>query len=297
MSFDLTISFDTSSYLDPQARLFVDTLKDNIPDDTILHVVTNRNKNDEIRKYIKENINSKFYYIKKSDELQSRCRYMLNCFRINSKKEWIIKTELDVLPLKHLSAFDNILTSEVDLVLEPENRHIYSGVMEKRLWKNIYKAMGFPEPTQKIRFRENNEEGLALFGTGLICVRNKLLDKINKDWIPLTKKAEPWLKMNTHSNEQSFTCLVLNSNWRWKIYPRKYKLNPIGTFRKGEFPSIELVDDCVLPKDTIQLDYHRFSWLSKLMSVNPEIREIVERNRKYIPDEWWNLGSQEFVEK
>ena len=297
MSFDICLAFDKAKYLDVQARLFIGTLKDNIPEDTILHVVTNRSKDDEIRKYIKENINSKFYYIRKSDELQSRCRYMLNCFRIKTDKLWIIKMELDTLVLKHLSAFNDILTDDVDMVLEPENRRIYSGAMETRLWRNIYKSMGFPEPTQKIRFRENNEEGLALFGTGIICVRKELLDKINKDWIPLTKKAELFLNLNSHPNEQAWTGMVLNSNWRWKIYPRRYKLNPIGIYRNGSFPSTELVEDCQLPEDTIVLDYHRPNWLIHMSRYNSNVADIICRNSKHIPDEWWNATNDEFMEK
>ena len=35
MSFDLTISFDKAEYLNPQLYMMVDTLRDNIPDDTI----------------------------------------------------------------------------------------------------------------------------------------------------------------------------------------------------------------------------------------------------------------------
>jgi len=297
MSFDITIAFDKAEYLNPQARLFISTLKDNIPKDTILHVVTNRTDEDEIVKYIQENINSKFYFIEKSDELKSRCRYMLNCFKIKTNKEWIIKMELDMLTLKHLSALENILEADLDCVLEPENRRIYSGAFEKRLWRSIHKAMGFPNPTQKIIFRENNEEGLALFGTGMICVRKELLDKINKEWIPLTKKAEPWLNMNVHSNEQAFTGLVLNSGWRWKIYKDIYKYNPIGHFRKGDFPSTNLIDDCKLPEDTVIFDYHRPKWLMHVAKYNKNVGDIICDNNKYIPEDWWKSTNDEFQEK
>jgi len=297
MSFDITIAFDRAKYLNPQIRMFIDTLKDNIPEDTILHVVTNRGKNDEMRKYIKENINSKFYFIRKTDELQSRCRYMLNTFKVKTDKEWIIKMEMDMLILKHLSAFENILDDKLDLILEPENRKIFPDETEEKLWRIIYRAMGIKKPTFKIEFRENNEMGLPLIGTGIICVKTKHLDKINERWIPLTKICEKWINLNTHPNEMGYTGLILDEKWKWKLYPRKYKLNPIGIFRKNEFPSIELIDGCKLPKDTVIFDYHRPYWLMHVAKYNKNIGDIICRNSKYIPKDWWDESVDTFKEK
>lgn len=296
MPFDITIAFDKASYLNPQIRMFIDTLKDNIPEDTILHVVTNRGKNDEMRKYIKENINSKFYFIKKSDELQSRCRYMLNCFRIKTDKEWVIKMEMDMLILKHLSTFNEILKEHLHFVLEPENRKIFDDKTESRLWRLMYKAMGIETPTLLIPYRENNEYGLPLIGTGIVCVRSEHLDLINKRWIPLTKICEKWINLNVHPNEQAFTGIVTDSGYPWYLYDAKYKFNPIGHFRDGDFPSTKLIDDCKLPDDTIILDWHRWPWLAHVAKYNPQIREIIDRNKKYIPNDVWNISINRFHE-
>lgn len=297
--FDLTIAFDKANYLNPQLYMFFDTLKDNIPEDTKVHIVTNRGKEDHIRKYIKENINSKIYFNTgyKTQHLNSRCRYMFNCFDIKSDADWIIKMEADMLILKHLSALENILEDNLDCVLETENRVIFDESTSNRLWRMMYRAMDIKPPAFKIEFRENKEMGLPLFGTGMICVRNRTLNKINERWIDLTKKVEPWLNLNVHPNEQAFTGLVLDENWKWKIYPANYKFNPIGHFRKGSFPSIDLIENCKLPGDTIILDYHRPQWLFHVAKYNPQIKTIIQKNKQHIPKEWWKLTNLDFREK
>jgi len=297
-SFDITLAFDKEgTYLNPQIYLFVDAIKDKIPDGTVLHVVTNRRKDNPQVKYIMDNINSKYVYQRPFKELESRCQFMLNCFKIRSKKPWIIKLELDLLFLKHLSLYEDLLEDDLDIVVESENRKIFPDKMEKRLWRMMYNAMNMEVPTEKITFREDDEQGLPLFGTGLICVKNELLNKINERWVLLTKKTEPWLKFGVHSNEQAMTGLILDEEWKWKIYPRKYKLNPIGLWRDGLFPSTKLIENCILPQDTICLDWHRWSWLKQIADANPEIKEIVDRNRKYIPDDVWNTPFEMYHEK
>ena len=295
MSFDITVAFDRAKYLDVQARLFVDTLKDNIPEDTILHVVTNRGKNDEIRKYIKENINSKFYYIRKTDELQSRCRYMLNCFQIHSNKKWIVKMELDLLVLKHLKEFEDILDDDLDIIVETENRKIFDDVMEERLWRQMFKAMNISKPNFKVQFRENNEMGLPLFGSGIVCVKTEHLKKINERWIPLTKICERWGSLGVHPNEVALTGLILDEGWKWKIYPPYYKYNIIGHHRKGSFPSIELEDNPIIP-DILILDWHRINWLYEITVTNPRIMKIIERNKDYL-NKSSNVNPSQYVEK
>jgi len=286
MSFDLTISFDTMEYLNPQLYMMVDSLKNNIPDDTILHVVTNRNKHDKVRQYIKDNIKSKIYYMNDmyTGGLESRCKYMLNSFRIKTSKPWVIKIEADFLFLKHLSAYEELLKEDLDLVLEPENRRIFSDATEQRLWRMMYNRMSIDVPTQKITFRENNEKGLPLFGTGLICVRKELLDIINERWVDLTRKCEPWGMFNTHPNEQAWTGMVLDEKWRWKIYPPEYKYNIIGHFRKNLFPDTTLIEPAILKDNIICLDWHKWKWLKHVARYNPEIQSILDRNKDICDD-------------
>ena len=160
----------------------------------------------------------------------------------------------------------------------------------------MYKAMGFPTPTFKIQYRENNEDGLPLFGTGLICVKKGIINKINDNWVPLTKICERWIDFNVHPNEQAFTAMVLNEGYKWKIYDDKYKFNPIGHFRDGVFPSPKLKENCKLPEDTIIFDYHRPQWLFHVAKYNPQIMDIINENKQYIPPDWWKMSFQQFTE-
>lgn len=298
MSFDLCTAFDQAPYLDPQLYLLIDSMKGKLPKDTILHINTNRPDDDKILKYISKHIPTKIYKNdgNRTNHLKSRCKYMLNCLDIESDKEWLIKLEADMIVLKHLKAYEELLEDNLDIVVETEARKIFPDNTERRLWRVMYKAMGYPEPTQKVRFRENNEEGLALFGTGIFCVRNKHLKWLSDKWIELTERAEPWLNMNVHPNEQSFTCSILNSDLRWEIYPPKYKFNPISHFRKEPFPCIELIDNPILPQDTIIADYHRSSWLYSLAKTNPQVMGVITRNRKHLGG-FWDLNIGYFQEK
>jgi len=302
MSFDLLIAFDKAEYLNPQLYMMIDTLKDNIPEETILHVVTNRDKHDKIINYILDTFpdgKSIIYHNdgNKTNHLKSRCKYMFNCFDIQTDKEWVIKLEADLIVLKHLDIFNEILKSEYDLVIEPENRKIHSDIIATKLWRLIYNHLDIKQPKDKIVFREDNEEGLPLYGTGLVCVKSKHLKTINNRWVPLTKICENWIGFNIHPNEFAFTAMAYDEGWNTYLYPPKYKFNPIGHFRKGDYPSIELIDDCKLPDETIVFDYHRPQWLMHVAKYNPEIHNIIKRNKKYIPNEWWELTNMEFQEK
>jgi len=298
MTFDITIAFDDAEYLNPQLYMMVDTLKNNIPDGCVLHVVTNRPKDDKILKHIQQTVPTETYYNdgKKTEHLKSRCKYMFNCFDIQTDKEWVMKIEADILILKNLNEFDKILKPEYNLVIEPENRKIYSDAIATKLWRLIYRTLKIKQPKDKIVYRENNESGLPLYGTGIVCVKSKHLDTINKRWIPMTKICEDWMQFNIHPNEFAFTAMAYDEGWNTYLYPDTYKFNPIGHFRKGEFPSTDLVENCKLPEETVVFDYHRPEWLMHVAKYNEDICNIIQRNEKYIPDSWWGLSTDDFQE-
>ena len=296
--FDLSIAFDDTEYLNPQIYLLTNTLKDNIPDDVTLHIVTNRKYGeDKPLTYLMDNIYSKVYYKEKDDELKSRCRYMFNCFDIQTKKDWVVKIELDFIVLENISMLNDLLKDEYDLVIEPENRKIFTDNIEQRLWKNMFKAMGIKCPTHKITFRENNEKGLPLYGTGMVCVKSKHLDTIQKRWKSLTKICEKWIDYNVHPNEVAFTAMALDEEWNTYLYSNIYKYNPIGHWRDGPFPSVKLIDNPVLPEGTMIFDYHRPQWLMHTANKIKSVGDAVCKSSEYIPEEWWKLTNKEFLEK
>jgi hypothetical protein len=296
MSFDLTIAFDKAKYLDTQFELLITSMIDKVPEDTVIHVVTNRKKEDKIIKKLNQEFNIKYYYKKKDNNLKSRCRYMLNCFEIESDKDWIIKLESDFVILKHLNELNKILDDDYDLILEPENRYLFGNKMMKKIYRFMYRAMDIKCPVDIfIQYRENKKKGIPLFGTGMICVKNELLPTINKRWKELTKKCEPWIDFNTHPNEMAFTGMIFDEGWKWKLYNDIYKFNPIGHFRKGEFPSTKLIKDCKLPKDIVIFDYHRFPWLFHVAQYNPNLYEII-KNSNGVIKEAKRYGIREFNE-
>ena len=296
MSFDICIAFDDTKYLDNQFRLFIPSLKNNIPEDTIIHIVTNRDKDDKTIKVLMDNFNTEYYYKKKDNDLESRCRYMLNCFDVDTDKKWLVKMESDFIVMKHLKELYNILDSKYDVVIEPENRYIFGNQVMRRMYKLIYKAMDIECPlNERIEYRENKEKGLPLFGTGMICVKSNILPTIIERWKPLTKKCEPWLNYNTHPNEMAFTGMVLDEGWKWNLYSDIYKYNPIGHFRKGSFPSIDLINKCYLPKDVVIFDYHRFPWLFHVAQRNKKLYDIIKESSKGIKDSYL-LSKTHFLE-
>lgn len=302
MSFDITLAFDKATYLNPQLYLFFNTIKDKLPDDTIIHIVTNRDNEDEIVKWLNHSrLKIKWYHNDNTldDTLKSRCRYMLHCFEIETDKEWVVKMEADMLILKHLSCLEEIMKNPVDIILEPENRRIFEEDYADMLWPRIYRNMEIEYPDMEkriIMYRENKEWSYPLFGTGMIIVRSKHLKKINERWIPLTQKCEPWIDLNIHPNEFAFTAMIFDEHWSWMTYLPKYKFNPIGHFRKGIFPSAKLIENCKLPEDIIIFDYHRPQWLYHVAKYNKHIMDILISNSDYIPDNWWDLPKTTFVE-
>ena len=298
MSFDICIAFDDTKYLDNQFRLFIPSLKNNIPEDTILHIITNRNEDDEIVSHILSDINSEYHYNygRKTDNLKSRCKYMFNCFDVDTDKDYLLKLDCDVLILRHLKELEDVLKLEYDVVLQPENRKIYSDNIEKRLWRHIYKNMGMNIPNFKIHYIENHKKGLPLFNTGVVAVKKEKLKIINKEWHDLIRICEKWINYNIHPNEFALTSLILDKGWNWGWIGEEYNFNPIGYWRKGEFPSQELVENCEIPKEICILHYHRPYWLMHLANYNKKIGDIVCNNSKYIPDEWWKLENMEFQE-
>jgi len=301
MSFDLTISFDKAEYLNPQLHMMVDTLKHNIPKDTILHITTNRPDDDKILKWISKQVPVKIYKKEPFKDLKSRCQYMFHCFEIETDKEWVIKTEIDVLFLQNLKKFNRTLDDDTDIVIQSENRRIINNdTLETRIWRNIYRAMKIKMPGIKIPYVENKEIGRPLLATGVVCVKSKHLDYINKRWVPLTKICENWIDYGIHPNEFAFTGLIFDAvdkkDWTFKILNNKYNFNPIGHFRLGQFPSTYLIDNCKLPSDTVVFDYHRPQWLRHVAKFNKNIDEIILRNIECIPEGWWGLDSGEFVE-
>lgn len=298
MSFDLTIAFDKTEYLDPQIYMYIDTLKDNIPKDCILHITTNRDRDDKILKWIEKQIPCKIYIKPHIKELKSRCRYLIRAFEIETDKEWIIKTDLDILFLNKVKRFNKLLEDDVDVAIQSENRRIITNDdLELRIWRNIYRAMGIKLPNIKIPYVEDKQEGLPLLNTGVVCIRSKFLDVLKERWIPLTKICEKWIDYGIHPNEFAFTGITFDEGWNIRLFNKKYNFNPIGHFRKGEFPSIELNENCKLQSDIILLHYHKPQWLLHLGKSNNNINDIIERHKKYIPKDWWDLDLNTFLEK
>jgi len=297
MSFDLTISFDTATYLNPQLYMMVDTLKEHIPKDTILHINTNRPDDDKLLQWIQKQVPTKIYKRDTPKNLDSRCKYMLNCFNVDSDKDWIIKTEIDVLFLQSLKEFDKLLKDDCDIVIQSENRRIIQDDnIENRIWRRMYKAMNITCPNWKMQFVEGNDIGKPLLATGVLAVRKECLEPINRRWVPLTMICERWGRLGIHPNEFAFTGIILDEGFTFKMLPVRYNFNPIGHFRKGAFPSTELIDNCKVPNDTVVFDYHRWPWLAHVAKYNSDIQEIIDRNKKYIPNDVWNMSFEAFHE-
>jgi len=298
MSFDLTLAFDGAEYLNPQTYMMIDTLKKNIPKDTILHITTDRDDNDELIQWIKQQIPTKIYKKPSFEDLKSRCQYMFRCFEIETDKDWVIKLENDILILRHLNRFKKTLDNEFDIILQSENRRIIpNDNLETRIWRNIYKAMNIKLPDIRLPYVENDEVGRPLLATGIVCVQSKHLDYINDNWVPLTRVCEKWIQLGIHPNEFAFSGLIFKAGWDFKLFNIRYNFNPIGHFRSAPFPCTELINNCVIPNDIVILNWHRWQWLKQLMKVNPKIKEIVERNKEYIPDDVWNTPFEMYHEK
>ena len=295
--FDLSMAFDKVEYINPQLYMLTNTLKNNLPEDTILHIVTNREEDDETLQYIQKNIPTKIYHKQPFENLKSRCQYMFHCFEVETDKPWLIKIEADILALRNLRVFNKTL-NDAEVILQPENRRIITDdLLEERVWRNIYRAMKIKLPDIKFKHIENGELGRPLVNTGVVCVRSEHLDYINKRWIELIKIAEKWIDFGIHPNEFAFTAMLFESGWDFKFFNERYNFNPIGHYRKGLFPSTDLIDNCRLSSDIVLLHYHRPKWLFHLARYNKNISDIVERNLENIPVKWWDLNNELFIER
>lgn len=284
--YDLCFAFDDTEYLNPQIYLFFNSLKDKIDSDILIHINTTREDNDKPLRFITDNFNTRIYHNEHPD-LKSRCRYMLNAFKIESSNEWVIKMELDMVALNHINNFTDILDNRLDCILETENRRIIQNDrLEKNIWNRLYNLMDIEEPNIRMTFRENSETGRPLFGTGVICVKNDIIPIINNRWVDLTRMCETMGEYGIHPNEFGFTAMVFDEGWKWKIYDRIYKFNPIGAFRKNPFPSQELIEEAYLPDDVVLLDYHKPKWLMWIAERNPKVMEEMNKVNEYLPKEW-----------
>jgi len=289
VSFDISIAFDRAEYLTPQIYLFFDTLENNIPKNTIVHIISNRSKNDPVIKWLDtKNINTKLYYKDIFKDLKSRCQYMFHSFEVESDAEYVIKMELDTLILKNLEILNNLLKEDYDIYITPESRQmIQEENMEKRIWNLIYRKLGIPCPTEKITYTEGKTIGLPLYDTTTIMVKNKWINSINDNWVPMTKICENWIHLGIHPNEFAFTSLIYKLGLKCKLLDKsKYDFNPISHFRRGPFPSQELIDNPKIPEDVILLQYHRPWWLKQLYISNQNIKEIVDKSIDKIGREW-----------
>ena len=90
-NFDISLAFDKSKYLDAQIYMLVDTLKDKLPNDTTTHIITNRSRKSQLIKHIKDNFQTKVYHKPKTDDLISRCRYLLNAVEAETDAGYLIR--------------------------------------------------------------------------------------------------------------------------------------------------------------------------------------------------------------
>ena len=298
MRFDICISFDDATYLDSQIYLLIDTLKSNISKDTILHIVTNRPDNDKVLKHIQDSMNVEIYKKPTPEGLKSRCKYLLNAVEVETDADYLVRMDVDMLALQHLDWISEQTKHGYDIIIQGENRRTIKGDnLETRIWRQIYKAMNIKMPEWKINYVENHERGRPLFNTGFMIIKSDILPTIRRRWKDLTMICEKWIQFGIHPNESAMTGLIIDEGWNWGTLSGEDVFNPIGHFRKGNYPSIELVDDCILPSEVKMLHWHHSNWLMHLAKYNEDISDIICRNEKYIPDDWWKLGLEEFMER
>jgi len=293
-TFDISIAFDKSKYLDKQIKLFADTIYNKIPSDTTLHIVTNRERDDINLLYLLEKVENNKLYYKEPPEIISRCKYLLNAIEVETKADYLVRMDLDIIPLKNVKELIKQLVLNEDLYIQMENRRVIpDDNVEARLWRQIYRAMNIKVPNYKISYVENQEIGLPLFNTGVFVINTNLLYRFSKDWKRLTNICEKWIDFNIHPNEFAFTGLVFDSGIKFSIMGDKEVFNPIGHFRKGSFPSTELTDNCKIPAETILLHWHKPRWLKHLHKYN-NFKELQGLN--YLDDSFWNVSEDVYKE-
>lgn len=294
---DLSIAFDDAAYLTPQIYLYVQSLKDKIPEDSILHVTTTRSGND-ILKYISKNIKSKIYIKPPITELKSRCSYLLRTMEIESDADYVLKTDLDILFLRGFDEALDLIKTDADIYIQSENRRIISDEkIETRLWKAMYKEMGFELPDILVPYMEKHELGRPLLNSGAFLIKTSKMRNLQEKWIELTRLTEKFITYNVHPNEQALTAIILCNHWKWIGLSGWLHFNPISHYRKGEFPSQELIDDCRLPEEVFMLHWHRWPWLKQLMVVNQNVYSIVKKCEQFIPDNVWDMSPSFFQER
>jgi len=293
---DISIAFDDASYLIPQVYLQIDTLKDKLPKESTLHITTTNDG--DILDYIAETIkNCKFYIKEPIKELKSRCSYLLRTMEIESNADYILKTDLDILFLNDFTELFRLMNDEADIYIQSENRRIIADDnIETRVWKSIYRALGYKLPDIKTLYIEEHELGRPLFCSGAFLIKNEKMMELKEHWIKGTKICEQWIQYNIHPNEFLLTSYILNNKWKLIGLPEWVHFNPIGHFRRGQFPSQDLIEDCTLPKDILMLHYHKPQWLMHLANHNKNVSDIVCRNSKYIPNSWWAIPLETFQE-
>ena len=296
-SIDISISFDSASYLNPQICLFADMMKDSISEDMVLHIVTNREKDDESLNYLMSRIpNHKIYFMETFKDLISRCKYLIHSVDIASDADFVLKMDLDVIPLKPMEEVRGILDEDIDVYIQMENRRIIpNDALETRIWRQIYRAMKIKMPDVKMNYIESDEIGLPLFNTGVFILKNELLNTASLNWSKLTKICEDWMEYGIHPNEFAATAMIFKYGWKLDRLNKRFNFNPIGAFRKGIFPSTELREDCVLPKDAVLLHWHKSKWLQHLMKYNKELNDRL-KGLKYL-ESLWNVPEEVYMEK
>jgi hypothetical protein len=297
MKLDISIALDDAIYLTPQVYLLIESLKDKIPEDTTLHLTTTGNR-EVLVDFISKHIRTKHYIKSSISELKSRCSYLMRTMEIESDADYVLKTDLDMLFLNKFDELFRMLKDEPDILIQSENRRvIQDDSLEWRLWRTIYKAMGFQMPCFKIHYIENHELGLPLFNTGAFVIKTDKMKELSKDWIRLTKICEKWIQYNVHPNEQAATAMILDKKWKWIGMSEWIHFNPIAHYRSGEFPSQELVEDCKIPEEVFLLHYHKPNWLQHLSKYNETVQQTINLVKLNIPDEWWNLSLETYMEK
>jgi len=295
-TFDISIAFDKSEYLNTQIKLFADTMGKYIPRDTILNIVTNRQIDDESVQYICKMIpNHRLYALETPKDLISRCKYLMNAINVECDKDYLVKLDLDFIPFQNLNRlFDNI--NGEDIIIQMENRRVIpDDILENRTWRQIYKAMGLKVPDIKMNYIERDEIGKPLFNTGIFIIKSTRLKELQSSWFRLTAICEKWIDFNIHPNEFALTAIVFNNHWKYKLLDKRFNFNPIGNFRKGDFPSTELKEKCDLPENIVLLHYHKPRWLKHMLDRDKMLQKRLHEIT-YLNDSFWNTPEEVYKE-
>jgi hypothetical protein len=221
----------------------------------------------------------------------------MRTMEIESDADYVLKTDLDILFLSKFNEVLDLIKTNADIYIQSENRRIISdGAIEGRVWRNIYREMGYKLPDIMVPYIENHELGRPLLNSGAFIIKNEKMRSLSEGWIEKTKICEKWMGYNIHPNEFALTAIILCENWKWMGLHEWLHLNPIGHYRWGDFPSQKLRDDCVLPEGVFMLHWHKPQWLAHLAKYNQNVKDIITSSEQHIPKEWWNLPLETFLE-